>query len=91
MKITYKKLDEFKNMAEVHKKAIRPRLDQAYVVFNNQYSTELKAISEYNFWNGYTYAMIKIEQYKRLKPNQRRLVPQDESNPLDRDIIDIEK
>ena len=52
-------------MGEASKRATRPRFDQAYVDFNNQYSTQLQAISEYNFWNGYTFAMLKIIQYKQ--------------------------
>ena len=68
MSITIKKLQEFEAMAEASKKALRPRFDQAYEIFNNQYSTELKAISEYNFWNGYVYAMLKMMQFKELKP-----------------------
>ena len=74
MKITIKKLKEFQAMAESTKRTVRPRFDQAYLNFNNQYSTELKAISEYNFWNGYTYAMLKIIQFIQLKPPS-------ESNP----------
>ena len=74
MRITIKKLKEFQAMAEATKVATRPRFDQAYMTFNNQYSTELKAISEYNFWNGYTYAMLKIIQFIQLKPPS-------ESNP----------
>ena len=74
MRITIKKLKEFQAMAEASKKSTRPRFDQAYVTFNNQYSTELNAISEYNFWNGYTYAMLKIIQFMQLKPPS-------ESNP----------
>ena len=77
MKITIEKLQEFKAMGESSKKALRPRFDQAYETFNNQYSIELRAISEYNFWNGYVYAMLKIIQFRRLKST-------DENNPLNK-------
>lgn len=74
MKITIEKLKEFQAMAEGTKKVLRPGFDQAHMAFNNQYSTELGAISAYNFWNGYAYAMLKIIKYMQLKPSS-------ESNP----------
>lgn len=70
MRITIKKLKEFQALAEASKRSLRPGFDQAYVVFNNQHSVELKAISEYNFWNGYAYAMLKIIQFIQLKPSR---------------------
>lgn len=77
MRITIKKLKEFQAMSEASKKALRLRFDEAYEIFNNQYSTELRAISEYNFWNGYSYAMLKMIQFKKLKST-------DENNPLNK-------
>jgi len=75
MRITIKKLREFEAMGDASKKALRPRFDQAYETFNNQYSTELRAISEYNFWNGYVYAMLKIIQFKELKSSSENNPP----------------
>ena len=77
MSITIEKLEYFMSLGDASKKATRPRFDQAYKTFNNQYSTELKAISEYNFWNGYVYAMLKVIQFKRLMSSN-------ENNPLNK-------
>jgi hypothetical protein len=75
MRITIEKLKEFQALAEASKRSLRPGFDQAHETFNNQHSVELKAISEYTFWDGYTYAMLKIIKYIQLKPSR-------ESNPL---------
>lgn len=75
MRITQAKLKEFKKMAIDRRKLMRDEFQESHRVFNNQNTIELKTISEYNFWGGYEYAMLKIEQYMRLKPK-------DESNPL---------
>ena len=74
MKITYEKLKEFQDMARAHRKSLYERFVQAHEVMNNQNTSEIKVIAEYNFWGGYDFAILKIEQLKRLKPS-------DESDP----------
>ena len=69
MRITIKRLNEFKKMAIDRRKLMRDEFQESHKVFNNQHSLELKTISEYNFWGGYEYAMLKVEQYMRLKPS----------------------
>lgn len=82
MRITIKKLDHFKRMAIASQKAIYDRFVRAHDGLNNQNTEAIKVIAEYNFWGGYIFAMLKIEEYRQLKPS-------DENNPLEIDKIDM--
>jgi len=75
MRITQAKLKDFKKMAIERRKLMRDEFQESHRVFNNQHSLELKTISEYNFWGGYEYAMLKVEQYMRLKPKDENNEP----------------
>ena len=80
MRLTYTKLDEFQAMAVANKKALYDRFVQANKVLANQrvfigLEDEIKVIAEYNFWGGYHYAMMKVEEFRRLKSSN-------ENNPL---------
>jgi len=68
MRITIKKLHQFKKMANTHREALYERFVEAHEIINNQNTSEIKVIAEYNFWGGYEYAFLKIEQYRRLNP-----------------------
>lgn len=66
-------------MATAHKKVLFDRFVQANKILGNQkvfvgLEDELKVIAEYNFWGGYHFAMLKVEEFKRLKSS-------DENNP----------
>ena len=73
MRITQSKVKEFMKMSIDRKRVMLDDFQLSHKTFNNQYSIELKSISEYNFWIGYEYAMLKILQYMKYSP--------DESNP----------
>lgn len=77
MRLTYEKLREFKAMAVAHRKSLYERFIDAHKHFNNQNSVAIKVVAEYNFWGGYEYAMLKIEEFKRLKSSN-------ENNPLNK-------
>lgn len=65
MRITYEKLNELKEIANTHRKTLFNRFVEAHEVYNNQNQSAIKVIAEYNFWGGYHYALLKMEQYKR--------------------------
>ena len=66
MRITYEKINELKKSANNHRRALYRRFVEAHEVFNNQNQSAIKVIAEYNFWGGYHYAILKMEQIKRL-------------------------
>ena len=66
MRITYEKINELKKSATDHREVLYERFVEAHDVINNQNQSAIKVISEFNFWGGYHYAILKMEQIKRL-------------------------
>lgn len=70
MRITIKKLKEFKKMGNKHRKALFKRFVDSNKIINNQNTVEIKVIAEYNFWGGYEYAILKVLQYMKYQKDK---------------------
>ena len=63
MRLTQEKIREFGSMVILHKKKLYNEFVEAHKQINNQNSTAIKTIAEYNFHSGQHFAYLKILQY----------------------------